>query len=257
MRTAISFSILLAAQGGATFIARAATAADTEPKAAAARAIVVAPDVKPRVPMALSRINDRSVAVRLEGAERPGMTVVRLHNLRDQTTTSVNVDTAASDPSFALPAPWDGELMVMRPAAPGKPVEPALVAMVVEPIVAPPAGEHPPIIYGPSGWSRVRFEKDAVPLEGTQVFIASPAVSKIAPPAKAIGDAVEIGLIPAQATTAVVGLFWPAPKGERLVLSVYQARRRGWTELPSRPARDGMVYATGPVPGLYALTVAR
>jgi hypothetical protein len=252
VKAALSHTFLVSAGIGASFIARGATL-DPQPTPASARAIVVAPGV-PHVAMALSRIDERSVGVKLDGAGR-GKTVVHLHNLRDQTTTTVSVDTAGA--SFALPAPWDGELMVIRPAAPRRPAEPALVAVVVEPIVAPPAGEHPRTIFGPSGWSSVRFEKDAVPLAGTQVFITSPAVSKVAPPEKAIGDPVEIGLMPAQATTAIVGLSFPLQPAERLVLSVYDPKRRGWTALPSRAARDGMVYATASLPGIFALTVPR
>ena len=238
-------------------------AATSRPKSAAAAKPVAGPSTSASpapVALALSRISDRSVSVRFDRAQWPAGTTVRARNLLDQSITSLEAGASEGGPLFVLPAPWDGELMITRPAAPGSVVMPQFVAVVVTPVVAPPEGDRPRLIYGPRGLSIVRFSKEGAPPEGTQVFITSPPISAVEPPRKLAGDLVEIGLLPRSplAITALVGLTpWSPPAKGQLVLNVYDPKGQRWTALPSHAARDGTVFATGPVPGAYSLTGPR
>jgi hypothetical protein len=210
-------------------------------------------------PLAMSRVSDRSIAVRLAGIARPGVTRVELRNLRDQTITSVDVDTSAARPTFALPAPWNGELRITRPAAPGVPAAVAFVGVVVEPVLPDVAGGPPRIIFGPNGRTSVRFAERGNPPERAQVVITSPAMSAPAPPAGSVGDPVEIAFMPSlpRPTTGVVGLTPWSPPARALVVNVFDPATRRWSALHSHVGHDGTVFATGPLPGVYALTVAQ
>lgn len=222
---------------------------------------IVVPSTRPSpIPLAMSRVSDRSIAVSLAGGAQPGVTKVELRNLGDQTLTSVDVDTMAPGSTFVLPSPWNGELRIMRPGAGGIPATSAFVAVVVEPVLPDAGGGPHRILYGPNGRSSVRFSANGTPPHGTQVFITSPAISMQPSPARLVGDPVEIGFMPSlpRQTTGVVGLTpWTPPRRGRLVVSVFDPPTRRWSVLPSRAGRDGTVYATGPLPGVYALTVTQ
>lgn len=212
------------------------------------------------VPLVMSQVSDRSIAVRLAGSARRGVTTVELRNLRDQTITSVDVDTSAPGSAFVLPTPWNGELRITRPADPGVRAASAFVAVVVEPVLTDAGGGPPRIIFGPNGRTSVRFAENNSPPQGTQIVITSPAISTPAPPPRLVGDPVEIGFMPSppHPTTGVVGLTpWSTPARGRLVVNVFDPTTQRWSALPSHVGRDGTVYASGPLPGVYALTVGR
>ena len=181
-------------------------------------------------------------------------------NLLDQSITPLDVHAAEGGPVVVLPAPWDGELKIAPPGAPGADVMPEFFSVVVMPVIADPAADGLRTIYGPRGLSSVRFATEGAPSAGAHVFLASPPISSVEPPSKLAGDAVEIELLPRSALgiTALVGLRPWAPSAKaRLVLNVYDPKGGRWNALPSHTARDGTVFATGPVPALYAVTAPR
>jgi len=236
-------------------------AAGSQPKSPRTERTVPATTPSPfPVTLALSNAGDRFISVRFAGARWPAGTTVHARNLLDQRITRLDAADTEDGPMVVIPAPWDGELKISQPAAPGTVVMPEFIAVVVAPLIPPPEGKPPRLIYGPKGWSSVRFTKEGAPPDGSQIFIVSPPVSAVVRPGRLASDAVEIGLLPGSplAMTAVVGLRpWSPQARDRQVLNVYDAKRRAWTALPSHADRYGTVFATGPIPGLYAVTAGR
>jgi hypothetical protein len=228
------------------------------PKAPSVPPIIQRSSPASPVSLSFSQISDNALAVTLATTARPGPTTVDIRNLLTQSISSTTVDTSTAGSTgahFVLPTPWNGELKITSPGR-DRATESIFVAIVIEPVL-PDTDDRPArIIYGPSGRSSVRFEKGNSPPAGTQIFFTSP-VNAISPPVGLDGDLVNIGLIPSppKAATGVIGLTPWSPSDSRLSVHVYDPNNRQWSALPSRPGRDGTVFATGPVPGLYALAV--
>jgi hypothetical protein len=209
------------------------------------------------VSVSFSHIDDHSIAARLS-TTRPGVTMVDLRSALDQTTTSATVNTSVESAGFVLPTPWDGELKITRSEGGKTASDSAFVGIVVKLVPAAAAGIPPQIIYGPQGRVSVRLAESGNLQPRTNIVIASPATSIPPLPPGLVGDPVEIGFIPPPPSTIpdVVGLApWLPPPNAQLVVSRFDPTSKVWSRLRSHTARDGTVFASGPLPGVYALTV--
>ena len=148
----------------------------------------------------------------------------------------------------SFPAPWKGELRIADARAPQRST---FVAVAVEPVVPNP---RPDFVYGPSGRAQVLLPA-RVPAELKYLVFISPGSAPV--PDGLIDDPVQVGCLPTSVRVkeAVVGLTPLAPPGGKaMALSVLESGG-GWRALHSHTAPTGTVFARGPVPGTYAVTV--
>ena len=225
-------------------------------------AIVLHARAAPPLALTLSQTADDALTARLAPAAAPGVTAVELRDFSRQTHGAAALDAASptdAGRTFALPVPWNGELRLTGPPAPGERASSRFVGVVIQPVLPRAADNRPRIIQGPSGRTILILTEAGAPVVGTQVIISSPALSAPAAPAGTLGDTVEIGLLPAPAgrPTAVIGVVpWSPPVKARLTLNVFDPATKAWAAVPTHVAHDGTVFGRAALPGIFAVTVA-